>query len=192
MNESRGTLTRAVAAGRILDAALEALVRQGAGSLAMHEVAERAGVSKGLIHYHFHDKNALLAEIAERLGERITARARRALSGSSTATAIKDLEHWLASELEIGEWRGLLALCEWPADEVQRAAAAALDARRDEVRLVLDRLFALLHIQTKMSLSPLVDLTVATVNGLAVERESGRDPRHALDALVLAFYRLSD
>ena len=48
------------APARILDAAIASLVSAGAGALAMHEVAERAGVSKGLIHYHFRDKDALL------------------------------------------------------------------------------------------------------------------------------------
>jgi AcrR family transcriptional regulator len=191
MNEYRGA-SRADAADRIIDAALEELVARGAGSLAMHEVADRAGVSKGLIHYHFHDKNALLADIAPRLAERISARARAALASSTTATAIVDLEQWLGRELDAGEWRGLLALAEWPAADVQESAAAALALRRDEMHAVLERLFALLDIRTRISLAPLTDLAIAVVNGLATERLAGRDPAPALDALVMAFYRLSD
>jgi TetR/AcrR family transcriptional repressor of bet genes len=191
MNESRG-VPRVEATTRILDAALEELVAHGADSLAMHAVAERAGVSKGLIHYHFHDRNALLADVAPRLAARIAARARKALVASTTTTVIADLERWLERELELGEWRGLLALAEWPAADVQHAAAAALASRREEVRRVLEQLFALLEIRTKISLAPLTDLAVAVVNGLAAERSSGRDASPALDALVMAFYRLSD
>ena len=69
MIESRATRDAADGApqdarARILQAAQEELVRRGAGALAMHEVADRAGVSKGLIHYHYHDKDALLARVA--------------------------------------------------------------------------------------------------------------------------------
>jgi len=191
MNEYRRA-PRGEAAARILDAALAELVARGAASLAMHEVAERAGVSKGLIHYHFHDKNALLADIAPELGERIAARARGALAGSATASAIADLEQWLQYEVVLGEWRALLALAEWPADEVRRAARTALDLRRTEMRVVLERLLSLLEIRTKISLAAVTDLATAVVNGLAAERESARDPAPALDALVMAFYRLGD
>jgi len=47
---------RADAAERILRAAIRCIVTSGAAALTMHEVSEEAGVSKGLIHYHFHDK----------------------------------------------------------------------------------------------------------------------------------------
>jgi len=191
MNEYREP-PRAQAAARILDAALEELVARGAASLAMHDVADRAGVSKGLIHYHFHDKNALLAEVAPRLGDRIATRARGALATSATASAIADLERWLVREIELGEWRGLLALAEWPAEGVRRAARTALDDRRQEMHRVLERLLSLLQIRTKMSLGPLTDLAIAVVSGLAAEIGSGRDPSPALDALVMAFYRLGD
>ena len=57
---------------------------------------------------------------------------------------------------------------------------------------VLERLFVLLDIQSRIALGALVDLAVAVVNGLAVGRESDRDPGPALDALVMAFYKLGD
>ena len=46
---------------RILKAAATRLAISGASMLTMQEIAEEAGVSKGLIHYHFHDKDTLLA-----------------------------------------------------------------------------------------------------------------------------------
>src|ERR687885_690661 len=56
---------RAGAAERILRATGRTIVDRGAVALTMHDVAEEAGVSKGLIHYHFHDKETLLARLAE-------------------------------------------------------------------------------------------------------------------------------
>ena len=95
--------------------------------------------------------------------------------------------------MELGEWRGLLALAEWPAADVRaRRQRRRSTSRREEMRRVLERLFALLEIRTRISLAPLTDLAIAVVNGLAAERSSGRDPAPALDALVMAFYRLGD
>jgi AcrR family transcriptional regulator len=54
---------RVDAAERILRAAIRRIVASGAAALTMHEVSEEAGVSKGLIHYHFHDKETLLARM---------------------------------------------------------------------------------------------------------------------------------
>jgi AcrR family transcriptional regulator len=44
---------------RILDAADEIFVRQGIDGARMQEIADRAGVNKALLHYHFRSKAAL-------------------------------------------------------------------------------------------------------------------------------------
>ena len=49
---------------RILQAAAACIVARGASQLSLQEVAQAADVSKGLIHYHFHDKETLLARLA--------------------------------------------------------------------------------------------------------------------------------
>src|SRR5688572_32204146 len=52
------------AAERILRGAAECLVLKGAAELSMQDVADTAGVSKALIHYHYRDKEALLEQVA--------------------------------------------------------------------------------------------------------------------------------
>ena len=52
---------------RVLDAAKEVLVEQGAAHLTLEGVAARAGVSKGGLLYHFPSKAALVDGLAERL-----------------------------------------------------------------------------------------------------------------------------
>lgn len=51
----------------ILRATLRCLVDKDAESLSMREIAEAAGVSKSLLHYHFHSKEELLLELQDRL-----------------------------------------------------------------------------------------------------------------------------
>ena len=180
------------AAARILDAAVEALVRSGAVALAMHDVASRAGVSKGLIHYHYRDKDALLADAAARLSERISMRERRALALSSPAAAVDDLRRWMETELDAGEWRALLSLVQWPAAIVMSAARDALDERRTMAWHTMARLFELLGLRARIAPEQIAALFVAVVSGLAAAPDGAGDRRATGDAFVLALLGLAD
>lgn len=179
------------ASERILRAAIGELVSLGAGELAMHDVADRAGVSKGLIHYHYRDKEALLARAADRLGTRIAARAQRALSASSAESVVEDLRRWLDTELEIGEWRALLSLAEFPASAVQEASAVALEARRLAATRMMDRLFTVMELRPRVAPELLGELWVALVGGLAMEADAARAAGPAFNVLVLALLGLA-
>jgi AcrR family transcriptional regulator len=176
---------------RILRAAIAELVLHGAGALSMHEVADRAGVSKGLIHYHYHDKDAVLARAAERLGERISARGHRALAAATPRSIVADLRAWMAVELQLGEWRALISLGEWLAPAVQDAARDALDARRTMTTEMSITMFERLGIRPRIAPEQAGDLLVALVSGLAVE-SGGGDPAAAFDVLVLALIGLEE
>lgn len=52
---------------RILDAFVDQLVEEGLASVTLERVAQRAGVSKGGLLYHFGNKPALVEGLAERL-----------------------------------------------------------------------------------------------------------------------------
>ncbi|MCK9376713.1 MAG: TetR/AcrR family transcriptional regulator [Syntrophobacterales bacterium] len=58
----------------ILDAAELLVLDVGAGHMTLDAVAERAGVSKGGLLYHFHSKEALLEAMVSRLLQRFAAR----------------------------------------------------------------------------------------------------------------------
>jgi len=176
---------------RILRAAIAELVLHGAGALSMHEVADRAGVSKGLIHYHYHDKDAVLARAAARLGDRICARGRRSVAATTPATAVTDLRAWMDGELRLGEWRALITLGDWLAPAVQAAAREALDARRAMTAELAAMMFARLGIRPRIAPEQTGDLLVALISGLAVE-SGGGDPAAAFDMLVLALIGLAD
>ncbi len=180
------------APARILQAAQEELVLRGAGALAMHDVADRAGVSKGLIHYHYQDKDALLARVAVRLGERIAERARGALATSTAPAAVDDLRRWVDAEIALGEWRGLLALAEWPAADVRSTAHGALGARRVAVSGLMGRLFSVLAVRPRIGRVAIAELAIALVSGLVAESSGNRASSMAIDAIVLALLGLSE
>ncbi len=54
---------------RILDAVVQLLSRGGISAVSMRAVAREAGVSLGLVNYHFHDKVGLIAAALRRIGD---------------------------------------------------------------------------------------------------------------------------
>ena len=58
---------------QIVDGFLAVLAQRGYDGAAMTAVAEAAGLTAGLIHYHFHDKEAVLVAAVEALGARLVA-----------------------------------------------------------------------------------------------------------------------
>jgi AcrR family transcriptional regulator len=58
----QGTERRAAARERILRAAVRAIARDGIDGLRIARIATEAGVSSALVHYHFADREQLLAE----------------------------------------------------------------------------------------------------------------------------------
>jgi len=175
----------------ILDAAVASLAAQGAAALAMHDVAARAEVSKGLIHYHYRDKDALLAASAGRLAARIDHRARAALAGSTTERAMDDLARWIASEVAAGEWRALVALATWPAPAVSKAARQGIAEQQAGVTTMLARLFGLLGLEPRIALPQIAELVGAAVSGIAASAMDETGMRTATDVLALALIGLA-
>ncbi len=84
--------------GQLFDAAERVLLRDGPGGLTSRKVTAEAGVAKGVLHRHFADFDAFLAELALDRVARIGAQAAalHAMAGSGTvagnlAVALPDL-----------------------------------------------------------------------------------------------------
>ncbi|AOW92826.1 TetR family transcriptional regulator [Rhodococcus sp. WMMA185] len=69
---------------RILDALEKLLLEVGIAQVTLEAVAAEAGVSKGGLLYHFPSKEALLAAMVRRLGERADAHFADAMSGGTS------------------------------------------------------------------------------------------------------------
>jgi AcrR family transcriptional regulator len=99
---ARGTRT----VGRILDAAAKLFGKEGYRGATMQGVAKAAGVSKGLLHYHFASKEHLLIEAQRatfrQVSRRIEERVRRGEAGMATAVegldaiweAVREMRSW--------------------------------------------------------------------------------------------------
>lgn len=188
------TSTRGAAAGRILEATSACIVQKGAADVSLQDVAEAAGVSKALIHYHFHDKGELLARLVEWLHAGLVARQSTALTGVSGSAALDALWQWLSDELERGDLRALLDLTLVQGASVQAAVRITAAARRDAATLVINALFDALGLKARVPSALIADAFVAFVDGLALDRvvEPERNARVSFDVFWLAMLSLTD
>lgn len=191
---SEVTSTRGAAAGRILEATSACIVQKGAADVSLQDVAEAAGVSKALIHYHFHDKGELLARLVEWLRAGLVARQSTALSGVSGSAALDALWQWLSDELERGDLRALLDLTLVQGEAVQSAVRITAAERRDVATEVITQLFEALGLKPRVPSALIGHAFVAFVDGLALDRvvEPERNARISFDVFWLAMLSLTD
>ena len=78
-------------AERIVDAMRQSVARRGVAGSTFDRVAREAGVSRGLLHYHFGTKEKLLVEVVRRESELRIAALEEQLSGAATADDFVDL-----------------------------------------------------------------------------------------------------
>ncbi|MEV0249824.1 TetR/AcrR family transcriptional regulator [Nocardia sp. NPDC050712] len=120
---------------RILDALETLLLDKGMSQVTLESVAAAAGVSKGGLLYHFKSKDALLAGLVRRLGERADQQLENAVAeGKSVAEWYLQAPHPDDADdaLEIAVQRSMLA--------AMRTLDGAPDA--DEVDHALDQVMA--------------------------------------------------
>lgn len=181
------------AATRILQASARLFVDRGAARFSLQEVAEAAGVSKGLIHYHYHDRDTLLARLIEMLSAGVVARQRRVMAAATSATAIDDLWSWLRGELRRGHLRVLQELAQEPGALVRGAVLAAAQQRRDAATDAVTRLLDLLDLEPRVPPALLATVVVAFHDGLVLHAAVApeHDPRVAFDVFWLGMLELA-
>jgi AcrR family transcriptional regulator len=178
----------AAAAARLVDAALALLRRDGVGGVSVQRVATEAGVSKGLVHYHFQDKDALLVACAEALAADLIAREEVARRSGTAATVLDVVWQAVAGSLADGTRRALLALCaEAPAGLRPVLSGLSRDRQRAADAL-LGTLEELLGWRPRVPRATLAAAYVALVDGLALSCtvRSDAEPRRAFDAFWYA------
>jgi AcrR family transcriptional regulator len=194
---------RAPATQRILESAVRRIVRHGAAALALADIAAEAGVSKALIHYHFRDKDSLLAHVVEDLAAGLVTRERAALAAGAiqhSPLAIDSLWTWLEGELQSGTLRVLLELERYEGEAVRAAAQRAAARRRDQAAITVERLFTLLDLRPRVPLPLLATVVVTFFDGLALGTPAAGDAtvsdrppaRVSFDVFWLAMLNLAE
>ena len=182
------------AAERILRGAAERLIVMGAAELSMQDVADAAGVSKALIHYHYRDKEALLEQVALWATAQVLERERAALEAATASTAVDALWRWLDAELEGGHLRLLLELGQYHVPRVRLAVQESLRQRRDAATDTIRHLFDLLELRPRVPEELLAGVVVAFIDGLASHPRGtdASDARVTFDVFWLSLLSLAE
>lgn len=172
--------TRGNAPERILAAAAQCVGALGAAQVSLQTVAAAAGVSKALIHYHFRDRDALLAQLGDWLTDVVVAGEDAALADAAPTEGLDSLWRWLDGELATGRIRALVDLAQERGEAVREAVRRSRAARRAQATRTIERLFAALSLTPRLP-APLVgDVTLAFVDGLAGEAAVEPEANHRL------------
>jgi len=182
------------ARARIVRAGARCITRDGVTGASMAAIAEEAGVSKALLHYHYHDRATLLAEIAERIGIDVVERERAAVDESGSAGGLDALWRWLDDELRRGELAALATLSLTRLGKVRNATRNAATERRRSAATTIRLLFTELDLTPRIPPALLAEAAVAFVDGLALDVANGaaRDPRVSYDIFWLALLGLTE
>jgi AcrR family transcriptional regulator len=182
------------ARARIVDAGVRCIAREGIAGASMAAIAMEAGVSKALLHYHYHDRSRLLAEIVEQLGVRTIERERAAIDKSNSVGGLDALWQWLEGELRRGELAARAELARAREAPVRRATRVAATERRGSAARTIERLFAELDLTPRVPAPLMADTAVAFFDGLALDVANGstREPRVSYDVFWLALLGLTE
>lgn len=177
-----------------MDAGVRCIARDGVAGASMAAIALEAGVSKALLHYHYHDRATLLAEIVERIGARTIERERTAIDESDGMGGLDALWQWLEDELHRGELAALAELTLVREAPVRRTTRVTASDRRRSAAHTIERLFAELDLTPRVPAPMMADAAVAFVDGLALDAANGsaRDPRVSFDIFWLALLGLAE
>jgi AcrR family transcriptional regulator len=106
------------ARNRILAAAAECIVRDGLAKVRMAGIAKAAGVSAGLLHYHFDTKEQLFAEVlvyCHGISSNLSRQAMRGAEGRPALRLSSFLDRCLPSDQQLSDewllWDELALLC---------------------------------------------------------------------------------
>ncbi|MBI3071519.1 MAG: TetR/AcrR family transcriptional regulator [Deltaproteobacteria bacterium] len=165
-------------AERILKVTMRCLAHSDCDRLSMREIAEAAGVSKSLLHYHFKSKDALLLELVERFFDAMVSRIAKAASEGTLHTGTGPIA--LVETLD-AIWRELRSSGDMPAIILRLSARGTLEpAVRRELTKVRTRLVEIMltgaraavgrALAETIPLEPLTNLMICALVGLESNR----------------------
>jgi AcrR family transcriptional regulator len=178
---------REVARKRIVDAAVQELTAAAGLAPTMDQVASAAGCAKGLVHYHFRTKDALLAEAAGRIWADRGRTWREALSNPDPSAALAAAWSVLTREARNGRTMSCLALGSLPGAMTVQSARAG---RSSFSQALGDGLAELLdHMGRSAAVPPseIATLLASVADGLGI-RIAGGDKPEDLEPAWSAFW----
>ncbi len=166
--------------------ATDRLLRRG-GGVTVDQVAHEAHCAKGLVHYHFDTKPALLAAAASRLAERRRLRWAEAFRAPTPQAAIHRSWDLLVSEAQDGTIRAWTALSAERDKVTGRTVSSEIEGFSNAIARAAETLLGELGLAPTVSIEEIGLLLAAVVHGSGVQLESGMRPTRLQGAYAAAW-----
>jgi AcrR family transcriptional regulator len=171
-------------ATRIVEAMRSSVARRGISGSTFEHVAREAGVSRGLLHYYFGTKEALLVEVVRRDAEHRIARMDEPLAKAQSADEIlqllvSDLQDWIQNDP--GFWVLLFELFTAGRrnPEIQRELGELFNRTRDHVAEIFRARESEGVLELRGDADAIVGFLFAVADGLALQMLSNPDRDHS-------------
>ena len=165
---------------RILQATIDTISRLGYEGASMKEIASSAGVSKALLHYHFHSKEELMLQSLRLLSNEVAQEVKDNLTGGTPSlTMALDAAQGLFDRLLTNEVR-VAFLTEMYAtathnETLQRTMQEYVELEKDLILQVVESALGPFKDQLIMPLERLAMLVHTSIVGLSIESVVNRD-----------------
>jgi len=171
-------------ATRIVEAMRDSVARRGISGSTFEHVAREAGVSRGLLHYYFGTKEALLVEVVRRDAEHRVARLDEPLAAASSADEIlrilvADLQDSIQNEP--GFWVLIFELFTAGRrnPDIQREVGELFNTTRDHIADVFRAKEREGVLKLRTDADAVVGFLVALADGIALQMLSDPERDHA-------------
>ena len=171
-------------ASRIVEAMRSSVARRGISGSTFEHVAREAGVSRGLLHYYFGTKEALLVEVVRRDAEHRVARLDEPLAAASSADEIlqilvADLQDSIQNEP--GFWVLIFELFTAGRrnPDIQREVGELFNTTRDHIADVFRAKEREGVLKLRTDADAVVGFLVALADGIALQMLSDPERDHA-------------
>lgn len=187
---------------QILDAAVKTLAKRGFASTSVSDIAATAGMSKGVVHYHFSSKDDLIARVLEQCSRTMSARVRRAwdLPGAPVEKIRSALrEMWSTRSDGSPEMRVLVDLMALAVHDakLRKPMSALFLGMRTELVEEFVKSFRELGLKPKVPPHIIPKLVMALLDGLGLHRifdppspSDEKDTLRALEVIAFALFEL--
>lgn len=153
----------------LLETASRLLRERGASRVSIAAVAEAAGCAKGLVHYHFKNKQNLWAAVAHHIAVDRANRWSTALSANTASDAVADSWKLLTEESVDGSARAWFSIS-GPDTPVPGHAVSAVESLfLREISESLDALFQRLGVRLRVPLDEVAALLVSVIDGIGLQ-----------------------
>ncbi len=170
----------------VIVGAAQRLLRRGGGGT-VEQVAREARCAKGLVHYHFHTKGALLAAAAAQLGEARQEAWREAFHATSPQQAIERSWQLLVSESRNGTTRAWTGLYAQAGRITGRAVSEQIAAYGRTLAEAAGALLGDLGLAPTIPIQEIGWLLAGVIHGMGLQLEVGVPPDRLQGAYAAAW-----